>query len=352
MTTIYKRAGGTPALHKVSGSRCQVSGNAKTKDFPDTRDLTLATCYSAPVSRRPIAEKRTTAKPSIAIVGAGSLATFLAVALRDAGFTITEIIARDSRRSLRRARTLAVKVGAHAVIANSAALDAALLWFCVPDREIRKSASVLADRLTARALVHQEFKVKVRFALHSSGALSSRELDPVRRAGVAVASAHPLMTFVAGAHPSLTGVSFAIEGDVPAKRIARRIVRELGAESFALPASRKAAYHAWATLTSPLLLAFLVTLEEAARAAGLTRRDARRKSLPIIRQTLENYSRLGPGQSFSGPLIRGDAATVAKHLAVLKKRPGAREVYVALARSALRGLPVKNRDQLRRLLGN
>jgi predicted short-subunit dehydrogenase-like oxidoreductase (DUF2520 family) len=95
-----------------------------------------------------------------------------------------------------------------------------------------------------------------------------------------------------------------------------------------------------------------VTLEETARAAGLTRRDARRKSLPIIRQTVENYSRLGPARSFSGPLIRGDAATVAKHLAVLKKHPRAREVYVALARSALRGLPVKNRDQLRRLLGN
>ena len=245
---------------------------------------------------------------------------------------------------------VAAKVGARAVTANSAALDATLLWFCVPDREIRSAASFLADHLAARALVHQ--RVKVRFALHSSGALSSHELDPLRRAGVAVASAHPLMTFVPGAHPSLTGVPFAMEGDDPAKRIARRIVRELGGESFALPASRKAAYHAWATLTSPLLLAFLVTVEEAARAAGLTGWDARRKSLPIIRQTLENYSRLGPAQSFSGPLIRGDAATVAKHLAVLKKHRGAREVYVALARSALRGLPVKNRDELKRLLRN
>jgi predicted short-subunit dehydrogenase-like oxidoreductase (DUF2520 family) len=103
-------------------------------------------------------------------------------------------------------------------------------------------------------------------------------------------------------------------------------------------------------MTSPLLLAFLVTLEEAARAAGLTRKDARHKSLPIIRQTLANYSRLGPAHSFSGPLVRGDAETVAKHLAALKKHPGAREVYVALARAAMRGLPVKNRDELKRLL--
>jgi predicted short-subunit dehydrogenase-like oxidoreductase (DUF2520 family) len=337
----------------VSGAR-----NAASEFFlsPETTDLGLMceTCYAAPVSRRSIAKKMTnkkpTAKPTIAIVGAGSLANSLAVALHDAGFTITEIIARDSPRSLRRSHSLGVKVGAQAVTANSAALDAALLWFCVPDRAIRGTAEFLADRLLARALVGQ--KLNLRFALHSSGALSSRELKPLRTAGAAVASVHPLMTFVAGAHPSLTGVPFAIEGDDAAKRVARRIVRELGGESFSLPASRKAAYHAWATLTSPLLLAFLVTLEEAARAAGLTRQDARRKSLPIVRQTLENYSRLGPARSFSGPLIRGDAETVAKHLAVLKKHPGAREVYVALARAALRGLPVKNRDELKCLLRN
>ncbi len=291
---------------------------------------------------------KTTGKPTVAIVGAGSLATFLAVALHGAGFTITEIVARDSPRSRRRARLLAAKVGAQTATAHSAALDATLLWLCVPDGEIRGAASALSDHLIARALLQQ--KAIARFALHSSGALSSRELDPLRAAAVAVASVHPLMTFVAGARPSLTGVPFAVEGDDEAVRVARRIVRELGGESFSLPAKRKAAYHAWATLTSPLLLAFLVTLEEAAHAAGLTPQDARRKSLPIIRQTLANYSRLGPAQSFSGPLVRGDAETVARHLAALKKHPGAREVYVALARAALRGLPVKNRDELERLL--
>jgi len=288
----------------------------------------------------------------VALVGAGSLATFLAVALRQAGFTVTEIIARDSKPSLRRARQLAAKVAAQGVTAHSARLDATLLWFCVPDREIRRAATSLSDHLLARVLANQ--KTIPRFALHSSGALSSRELYPLHAAGVEVASAHPLMTFVAGAHPSLSGlkskVPFAIEGDNAATRVARQIVRALGGESFRLPAARKAAYHAWATMTSPLLVAFLVTLEEAARLAGLVREDARRKSLPIIMQTLENYSRLGPAKSFSGPLIRGDAETVRKHLAVLKKRPRARGVYIALAQVALRELPVKNRDELTRLL--
>jgi len=301
-----------------------------------------------------------TTEPTVAIVGAGSLATFLALALHDAGFTITEIIARDTPRSRKHARSLAAKVAAQTVTAHSGALDATLLWFCVPDREIRGAASALAGNLAAGAAAHKKNRVpsrvpskfsnKVRFAFHSSGALLSRELEPLRKAGIAVASVHPLMTFVAGTHPSLADVPFAMEGDRAATQVARQIARKLGAESFSLPAARKEAYHSWATLTSPLLLAFLVTLEEAARAAGLTRKDARRKSLPIIMQTLANYSRLGPAPSFSGPLVRGDADTVARHLSVLEKHPGAREVYIALARAALRGLPVKNRKGLSRLL--
>ena len=158
------------------------------------------------------------------------------------------------------------------------------------------------------------------------------------------------MTFVAGGQPRLEGVPFAVEGDLAATRVARRIIRALKGESFEIAASRKSAYHAWATMTSPLLLAFLVTLEEAATMAGLTRVQARRRSSSIIRQTLENYWHLGPEHSFSGPIIRGDVSTVAKHLSVLKGNRAVRDAYVALARLALRKLPAGNREELLRLL--
>jgi predicted short-subunit dehydrogenase-like oxidoreductase (DUF2520 family) len=291
-----------------------------------------------------------TPKPVVAIIGSGSLATFLAVALHKAGFTISEVVTRDapSPASLRRARVLARKIGAHSASSCSATLDADLLWLCVPDREIPAAASALAISLASRWDPRKG--KRARFAFHSSGALLARELAPLRRAGSRVASVHPLMTFVPGAYPSLSGVPFALEGDASAVQTARQIVRKLGGESFLLPAKRKAAYHAWATMTSPLFLAFLVTLEEAASAAGLKREDARHKSLPIIRQTLANYSKLSPGHSFSGPLIRGDVDTVARHMAVLKKHPVTRKVYVSLAQAALCGLPVKNRKELERLL--
>ena len=293
-------------------------------------------------------------------MGYGSLAASLAPALRDAGYEITEIVmaSRAGGESVRRARTLAKEVGARALTAKNVALDASVLWLCVPDREIGTAAAAIAARLSAlrrqrgtqRPVALSGRKSGLRFAFHSSGALLSDELVALRNAGIAVASVHPLMTFVVGGRASLSGVPFAIEGDATASRIARRVVRDLGAESFILPPRGKAAYHAWATMTSPLLVAYLVTLEEAAGRAGLTRGQARRMSLPIILQTLSNYGRLGPANSFSGPFMRGDAATVAKHLALLRNDPVTHSVYVALARAALKLLPVKNRAEVQRLV--
>jgi len=311
--------------------------------------MTSIVRYAARVSPR-----TANRKPTISIVGAGSLASFLAPALAETGYTIAEIIVRHRPKSLARAHMLARKVNARAVTLENAALDAQLLWFCVPDRAIRVAADALADRaatLGAERARASSRSLATRVAFHSSGALLSRELKTLRNAGFSVASVHPLMTFVPGARPSLAGVPFALEGDTAATKLARRIVHDLQGESFMLAARKKAAYHAWATMTSPLLLAYWVTLEDAARGAGLTRETARRMSLPIIQQTLENYRNLGPKHSFSGPFIRGDAATVAKHLALLKNRPNGRAVYIALARAALGKLPVRNRKQLLPLLG-
>lgn len=284
--------------------------------------------------------------PSVAVVGAGSMASFLVQALSASGYTISEIILRPEAgaESARRAHKLARTAGAKVVTAEKAALKAALIWFCVPDREIKKAAAALAARV-ARSTGR-------RYAFHSSGALLSGELASLRKAGWGVASVHPLMTFVEGEQPLLRGVPFALEGDPAATRLARRIVRDLGGQSLPLALRHKAAYHAWATMTSPLLVAYLVALEQAAYQAGLSPRRARQMSAPIIRQTLSNYGKRGPAKSFSGPLIRGDAATVAKHLKLLKKQSATRDVYIALARLALTHLPSRNRAELRRLLNS
>jgi predicted short-subunit dehydrogenase-like oxidoreductase (DUF2520 family) len=264
------------------------------------------------------------AKPSIGIVGAGNLGSALADFLQGAGYKV-EVI-KKSRRGVSRgpqARPLAKVV-----------------WFCVPDGEIARAAEAFAAT--------SEWSGKI--ALHSSGALSSSELEALCRQGAAVASVHPLMTFVRGSRPSLAGVPFAIEGDAAAARMARRIVKDLGGQPYILRREDKAAYHAWATFASPLLTAFLATTERMAVLAGIKPKAARLRMMPILKQTLVNYGLLGAAKGFSGPIVRGDVDTIARHLRILHDVPQAREVYSALARAALQYLPARKRKDLMNLL--
>src|SRR5206468_7438039 len=116
---------------------------------------------------------------------------------------------------------------------------------------------------------------------------------------------------------------------------ARKITRELGGDAFSISKANKIAYHALGGFSSPLVVAMLATAEQVARAAGLSATQARKIMLPIVKQTLANYSALGPAGAFSGPIVRGDVPIVREHLRILNRIPGAKEVYVALARAAL-----------------
>lgn len=289
-------------------------------------------------------------KPRIAIVGAGNLGSALAASLRRAGYEIDVVIARSRGKSLRKARKLAEEVGARALtdapavrVTRQTTVRADLVWFCVPDGEIAQAARTLAETMERR-----EWKGRV--ALHSSGALTSDELDSLRKRGAAVASVHPLMTFVRGSRPGLAGVSFALEGDAGAVGVARRIVSDMGGLAYSIRKSEKAAYHAWGTFASPLFTALLATTEQVAGLAGVNRKAAKQRMIPILLQTLANYAVFDAADAFSGPIVRGDVDTVKRHLRVLRKIPAAREVYAGLARAALLYLPAKRKDSLRKAL--
>jgi predicted short-subunit dehydrogenase-like oxidoreductase (DUF2520 family) len=283
---------------------------------------------------------RMAAKPRIAIVGAGRLSSALALSLRKAGYKIDAIIFRPAAGSQARARRLAAQVGARASSIRSPILSSGVVWLGVPDQALFRCAAMLA-RVA-------DWKGKI--LVHSSGALTSSELDAVKKKGAAVASVHPLMTFVEKVRPPLKGVPFALEGDRAAIRVARRMVLDLGGQPFSITKENKAAYHAWGGFTSPLLVAALVIAEQVAMKAGMTRELARRRMQPIVGQTLANYFRTGPADAFSGPITRGDVATVEKHLKVLEQIPEAKQVYLALANAAVKHLPTRNKKRLRRLL--
>ena len=265
-----------------------------------------------------------TAKPRVAMVGAGNFAAALAVSLRRAGYEIEAVISQSQSASQKRARSLATEVGASVWVDPPATVRAELIWFCVPDADIARAARSLAAKI--------EWKGRV--ALHSSGALTSDELDVLRGCGASVASVHPLMTFVRSSRPHLMGVPFAVEGDKAAVRVARRIVKNLGGTAYSIRKEEKPAYHSWGTFASPLLTALLATAEQVAAAAGVDRKSVRRRMIPILQQTLANYAALGAPAAFSGPIVRGDVDTVKRHLHALREIPLARAVYEALARGS------------------
>jgi predicted short-subunit dehydrogenase-like oxidoreductase (DUF2520 family) len=277
----------------------------------------------------------------IAIVGAGTLGTALGYALHQSGYRVSEIVTRDQPQSLRRARAFANRVHASATTLSKAQLSARITWICVPDDSISEVAQNIAKR--------RDWRRKI--VLHSSGALGSGALAGAKEAGAETASAHPLMTFVAQSSVNFKGVPFAIEGDPKALAVIGAVVGRLGGRPFRIAAQFKPAYHAFGFFSSPALVALIAAAQQVGKMAGLGERQARDLMEPIVRQTIDNCFRSTPQEAFSGPLRRGDLATIRKHLEVLKQQPNLRELYRALGHIALQHLPLGNVDEMKKLIG-
>lgn len=190
--------------------------------------------------------------------------------------------------------------------------DYGVVLLAVPDREIGAAAALLAPG---------------RLVGHCSGATGLDVLVPHERFGM-----HPLMTFArrpaAGRSTQFAGASAAVAGSTErALTTATAIARRLGMEPFLLADSDRAIYHAAASIASN----FLVTVEDAAevliRTAGLDRRIL----LPLVRATMENWGVDGT-RALTGPIARGDEATVARQRAAISARaPELLALFDALA---------------------
>jgi predicted short-subunit dehydrogenase-like oxidoreductase (DUF2520 family) len=279
-------------------------------------------------------------KSTITLIGAGNLAQALGPALKAAGYQIDFVAARETASSRRRAAMLARLLEARTLSLSNAGPSSDIIWICHTDDALTETAKLLARK--------PGWSGKI--VLHSSGALSSDVLSALKRKGAHTASLHPMMTFVPGATPKMEEVPFAVEGDSRAVSVACRIVRDMGAESFAIKKAAKPLYHALGSFSSPLIVAALVTAERVGRGAGLTASQTRRVMTPILSQTMKNYAERGAAAAFSGPIKRGDLNTVLRHLKELKRVPGASEVYRALVKSALMDLPAANRKALMALI--
>jgi len=223
---------------------------------------------------------------TIAVIGAGRLGGVLAAALRAAGHTV--------RGPLRRGDSIP-------------SVDVALL--AVPDAAIPAAAAAARPHTALLG--------------HLSGATPLDDVD----FGI-----HPLQTFTGSETPDVfRGIGAAVAGRTPdALATAARLAGALGAQPFPVDDAYRAGYHAAASIASNLLLAVLDAAEQVAAASGI--RDPRPLLAPLVERTLANWTRTGARPALTGPIARGDEATVRRQRdAVAAESPELTPLFDVLA---------------------
>jgi predicted short-subunit dehydrogenase-like oxidoreductase (DUF2520 family) len=173
---------------------------------------------------------------------------------------------------------------------------------------------------------------------HLSGALPSSVLAPLAAAGAALASVHPVKSF---ADPLDSVASFAgtwcgIEGDPAAVTCLSAAFCAIGGKIFSVDPRFKTLYHVGSVLVCNYLTALVETGVRAYQKGGLPPQTALEVMEPLVRGTLDNIFRVGTVQALTGPIARGDCATVTKQLAALDEWDSETAlIYRALGRVAI-----------------
>lgn len=204
--------------------------------------------------------------------------------------------------------------------------QATVVLLAVKDDAIRP----LAQSLAASGLIGESHTI-----LHLSGVLGQDVLAPLVSTGAALGSMHPLQT-IADAEQApgrLPGAWAAVEGMPRAMEAAEAIARAVGLRPFRVSPRFKAVYHAGAVFASNYFVVVEAVAQRLLRRAGLADGEAWEALRPLVRGTLENMERSGPAGALTGPVARGDVATIARHLEALTADDAI--LYRALGRAAL-----------------
>ncbi len=194
--------------------------------------------------------------------------------------------------------------------------------------------------------------------LHASGSAEPGMLVTVREAGHPAGTFHPLVPLAdpARAVEALAGAYIGIDGDEEARAVARSLAERLGAHVVEIPAGEKAPYHAAAVIASNFPVVLLGIAERILLEAGIPAGSAAGAARSLLRQAVSNIEIGDAARVLTGPIVRGDAVTVRKHLLALASDPEALAVYRALSAAALdlaqeSGTPAEQLAEVRAALG-
>ena len=191
---------------------------------------------------------------------------------------------------------------------ESMSLEHTVLWLTVVDDALETTAEQMAPHIGPKTI-----------GLHTCGSRSASVLHEAGWRG-SVGSVHPLLAITEPrrAADEMEEVTWTIEGDDEAVDYARSLLVEgIGARVVKLEPGESALYHASASTAANLLVGLLDVAIEMAESAGLERHQAREMLIPLARSSLHNADADPLDEALSGPLARGDRATIERHLAAL-----------------------------------
>ena len=152
---------------------------------------------------------------------------------------------------------------------------------------------------------------------------------------------------------NIPGSTFCIEADEPVLSLLRKMADDLGGNWITLRASDKAAYHAAAVMTSNYTVTLVKMAADLWKTFGIPQEQAVKALLPLLKGTVHNIETIGLPGCLTGPVARGDAGTVSKHLQTIKAK--APEILAAYKELGTQTVPVAaakgtiNKEQTRQL---
>jgi len=247
-------------------------------------------------------------KQTVGIIGTGVVGSAVGVVLQTKGYPIVGVADQDPERSC----LLADRLGVAVMTPIEVARLSEIVFLTTNDGVIAEVTRQLADAGC--------FKPG-QAVIHMSGALTSEVLIPAARQGACSLSVHPLQSFAAieQAINILPGSVFSIEGDLAGFPLATQIVEDLEGEFFFIDKKAKPLYHAGACVVSNYLVTVIDFGCRLLEAAGIPKDKALPALLPLIDGTLKNIRKIGIPQALTGPIARGDIATIQKHLLTMEE---------------------------------
>jgi predicted short-subunit dehydrogenase-like oxidoreductase (DUF2520 family) len=258
--------------------------------------------------------------PVLGFIGAGPVGTTFAVRLSEQGYRVAAV----ADISAASAQRLAERVPGCSVCAeNQAVLEAAdIVFITTADDFIAKVCSGLKWR-------------KGQTALHCSGASTVQALEAARQQGALVGSIHPCQSFsgIEQAIANLPGSTFGIEAEEPVRTTLADMARALKGDTVYLSSEDKVLYHAAAAMACNYVTTLVKLATDLWQNFGKRSADGLKAYMPLLRGTLNNMETVGYPGCLTGPIARGDVATIRRHLGALEQfAPDTLSLYKELGR--------------------